>query len=275
MATVASCWRPSTKDGLSLRLPRTSAAPFASVPASPQNRRLQRLATHVIVAAARSAPAAAADEEASPPTRIAVIGLGWWSTTYHLPQLDANPVVSIAAVVDIEPGRREAVAQKYGATGYATVAEMVAAAEGAGSSVDGAVIGSAHVAHFENALECVQAGIPVLVEKPMTVSAQQARTLMDEATSRNVDVSVNNTANFNRNTDRAAALVVDGKIGEVRHVVCTMAGDLADLFGSKGDQSDLVTDLATGYRPLASTWSDPKRAGGCECPTESMQLYLI
>ena len=81
-----------------------------------------------------------------------------------------------------------------------------------------------------------------------------------------VTVAVNNTNNFNQTTDEAAALVASGKLGEVRHVVCTMAGDLADLFGStgmstasshrSGDRSEAT------YTPMASTWADPKRAGG-------------
>ena len=50
-------------------------------------------------------------------------------------------------------------------------------------------------------------------------------------------------------------------------MVCTMAGDLADLFGSTGMDTKSPhrggdKDDSGVYSPLASTWADPKRAGG-------------
>jgi predicted dehydrogenase len=47
-------------------------------------------------------------------------------------------------------------------------------------------------------------------------------------------------------------------IGEVRHVICQMASPTEDLFsglGLKGTEADL-------FQPMASTWSDPSKAGG-------------
>ena len=107
----------------------------------------------------------------------------------------------------------------------------------------------------------------VLVEKPMTTTAAEAAQLVDAAAAQGVTVSVNNTGNFNRQTDEAAALVASGALGEVRHVVCTMAGDLADLFGATGMAETSShrggdRDTEINYAPMASTWADPKRAGG-------------
>lgn len=96
------------------------------------------------------------------------------------------------------------------------------------------VIASAHVAHYANALACVRHGCPVLVEKPMTTTATEAAQLLSEAKAHGAEVSVNNTNNFNSHTDQAAELVASGVLGAVRHVVCLMAGDLRDLFGSSG-----------------------------------------
>lgn len=44
----------------------------------------------------------------------------------------------------------------------------------AGEQLDGAVVASPHVAHFDNALPLVAAGIRALVEKPMTAAAVRA-----------------------------------------------------------------------------------------------------
>ena len=220
---------------------------------------MNRLGHVVAHLAAKPAPAASA----RPTARIAVVGLGWWTTAHHLPDLQDNPAAEVVAAVEPLAERRNEVSAKYGFPTYATVEAMIAS----GIELDGVVIASAHVAHFENALACINAGWSVLVEKPMTTTASEAAKLLAAATHHSVAVSVNNTANFNQQTDEAAALVAQGALGEVRHVVCTMAGDLADLFGSSGMETTSPhrandRDPNINYAPMASTWADPKRAGG-------------
>jgi predicted dehydrogenase len=221
--------------------------------------RLGCVASHL---APPAQPTAAAS--ASRPTgRIAVVGLGWWTTAHHLPDLQDNPAADVVAAVEPLAERRQEVSAKYGFPTYDSVEAMVAS----GVAIDGVVIASAHVAHFENALACIKAGWSVLVEKPMTTTAAEAAQLLAAAHQHKVTISVNNTANFNAQTDEAAALVAAGTLGEVRHVVCTMAGDLADLFGSAGMETTSPhragdRDPTINYAPMASTWADPKRAGG-------------
>lgn len=198
-----------------------------------------------------------------PTAKIAVVGLGWWTTAHHLPDLQDNPAAQVVAAVEPLADRRDEVSVKYGFPTYESVDTMIAS----GIELDGVVIASAHVAHFENALACIEAGWSVLVEKPMTTTAAEAARLLAAAAKHKVTVSVNNTANFNQQTDEAAALVAKGTLGEVRHVVCTMAGDLADLFGSTGMETTSPhragdRDTSINYSPMASTWADPKRAGG-------------
>ena len=237
-------------------------------------RRLTRLGGH-LVGVSRSAASTAVKvgegeggRKGGPRTaataRIAVVGLGWWATAHHLPDLEKNPAAVFAAAVDPVAERREQVSQKYGVPTFDTVESM----EASGIKLDGVIVASAHVAHFANSLACVQAGWPVLVEKPMVVTAAEASRLLAAANTAGVEVSVNNTANFNAATDEAAELVSSGRLGEVKHVVCLMAGDLQDLFSGQTDlfatsphQSD-EPDGAINISPLASTWADPLRAGG-------------
>ena len=80
-----------------------------------------------------------------------------------------------------------------------------------------------------------------------------------------------------RNPNGVGRKLADIQTHEPGYAGKTTSGSRLDreVWATYGGHPHVVTDLATGYRPLASTWSDPKRAGGCECPTESMQLYLI
>ena len=194
---------------------------------------------------------------------MALVLSGWWTTAHHLPDLADNPAADVVACVEPMAERREEVAAKYSIAAFETVDAMVAS----GVALDGVVVASAHVAHFENAMACIAAGWHVLVEKPMTTTAAEAQQLVSAAAAKGVTVSVNNTGNFDRTTDEAAALVKSGALGEVKHVVCTMAGDLADLFGSSGMDTSSPhrggdRDAEISYAPKASTWADPKRAGG-------------
>jgi predicted dehydrogenase len=49
-----------------------------------------------------------------------------------------------------------------------------------------------------------------------------------------------------------------GEIGDVRHVVCQMASALHDLLGGQ----PMSETQGQRFRPPASTWADPDRAGG-------------
>jgi predicted dehydrogenase len=64
--------------------------------------------------------------------------------------------------------------------------------------------------------------------------------------------------NFRGYTDKATEIVAKGRIGEVRHIVCQMASALADLFAGE----PMIETRDHLFRPPASTWADPRQAGG-------------
>ena len=104
----------------------------------PAKARLQRVAAHLAPTAAEGPRSRA---------RIAVVGLGWWTTAHHMPDLDDNPAAEVVAAVEIVAERRDEVGAKYGIQTFETVDDMVAA----GIELDGVVIASPHVLHFSKA----------------------------------------------------------------------------------------------------------------------------
>ena len=64
--------------------------------------------------------------------------------------------------------------------------------------------------------------------------------------------------NFKGWTDEARALVANGEIGRIEHVVLQMASALEDLFAGQ----PMKETEGHMFRPPASTWADPARAGG-------------
>ncbi len=126
------------------------------------------------------------------------------------------------------------------------------------SKPDGVIVSSPHVAHFEHAKAAIEAGAHVLVEKPMTVNAQHARKLETMAMEKGVQLVVPHGWNFTHYMTAAADWFADGQIGELRHFTLQMGSALMDLFAGQPMQETAEHT----FRPPASTWADPKRAGG-------------
>jgi predicted dehydrogenase len=186
--------------------------------------------------------------------RIGLIGAGWWAVANHLPLLKANPDCQVVAVNRL--GRDE-LAKVQGAfdvpqafEDYRTMLDEV--------KLDGVVVASPHVLHHEHASAALARGCHVLIEKPMTTTAADARDLVAQAQAMGRQIVVAYGWNFADWCERAHALVVEGAIGRVEHVVVQMASALEDLFAG---QPMLETE-GQMFRPPPSTWADPERAGG-------------
>src|SRR5436190_9944313 len=97
---------------------------------------------------------------------IAVVGTGWWATTAHLPALVAHPRVGKILLVDTNPAASRKAAEKYNIPAsqiFTTVAE----AKAAHPDLQGAIIAVTHHAHFQVAMDSLEQGLHLLIEKPM------------------------------------------------------------------------------------------------------------
>lgn len=123
--------------------------------------------------------AAAASPAATKPARIGVIGTGWWATSRMMPDLVSIPGCELWAVVEPDSARRAEVAARFGIEhAFPDVSSLLGSA--AASELDGCAVFSPHVEHFDNAMAVLNAGLPVLVEKPLTVTTAE-RNAADDA----------------------------------------------------------------------------------------------
>eukprot|EP00746_Dinoflagellata_sp_MGD_P040119 gnl/MRDRNA2_/MRDRNA2_19681_c0_seq1.p1 gnl/MRDRNA2_/MRDRNA2_19681_c0~~gnl/MRDRNA2_/MRDRNA2_19681_c0_seq1.p1 ORF type:complete len:340 (+),score=69.06 gnl/MRDRNA2_/MRDRNA2_19681_c0_seq1:57-1076(+) len=92
------------------------------------------------------------------------------------------------------------------------------------NSVDGIIIASSHASHFPIAVEALNKGWHILMEKPMTADVNEAHSLVAELNRIGGDKTfmVNNSANFREQAIRAHKLVQNGEVGKVEHVGCYM-----------------------------------------------------
>ena len=186
--------------------------------------------------------------------RIGIIGAGWWAALNHLPLLKANPDCEVVAVNRLGRDDLLAVQRAFDVPhAFEDWREMLDTVE-----LDGVVVASPHVLHHEHASAALAKGCHVLVEKPMTTTAADARDLVRRAEVAGRQIVVAYGWNFKDWADAARDLVGAGRIGRVEHVVLQMASALEDLFAGE----PMRETEGHMFRPPPSTWADPARAGG-------------
>jgi predicted dehydrogenase len=186
--------------------------------------------------------------------RIGIIGAGWWAAFNHIPVVQAHPEAVVAAVNRLGSGElqtlRDTFAIPYGSE---DAAKMLAEVE-----LDGVIVASPHTHHAEHALLALAAGCHVLVEKPAATRAEDARRMQGEAARRGLGFMVPHAWNYKGFAEIARGWVQQGRIGDIRHIVCQMASPLTDLFAGQ----PMLETTEHLFRPPPSTWATPGAAGG-------------
>ena len=162
--------------------------------------------------------------------RGAVVGVGSMGRN-HARVLNAFPSVELVAVVDADRERREAAAAAFGGRPLASVAEAIA------EGLDFAVVSTPNRLHAPVGLELLEAGVHVLVEKPIAPTVEESRQLIETAAARGRKLMVGHVERFNP----AVKAAVAASVGEdIVSVAVTRVGPFPPRMGEVG----VVIDLA-------------------------------
>lgn len=112
--------------------------------------------------------------------KVAVVGAGIYGT-HHVDVYKQNPFVDLVAVCDFNPDIRKKVKEKYAITTYSTVKEMLADEE-----LNAVSIATPDHLHVEPAVECINHGLDVLIEKPLATTVKDCQIILDAAEKNNV-----------------------------------------------------------------------------------------
>ncbi|MDO5627608.1 MAG: Gfo/Idh/MocA family oxidoreductase [Mobilicoccus sp.] len=116
----------------------------------------------------------------------------------------------VVAVSDIASDNVATVSEKYGVTGFASSAELIASPE-----VDAVMICSFGPAHEEDVIACIEAGKPVFCEKPLTPDADGSLRVMEaEQKGGRKLVTVGFMRRFDASYREMKALLDAGEVGE-------------------------------------------------------------
>ena len=146
--------------------------------------------------------------------RIAVAGAGLIGVR-HIEEVDASAATELAAVVDPGAAGTE-LAEKYGVALYPSLAELFAE-----DRPDGVILATPNQLHVEGGLECVAAGVPVIVEKPIGDTVEGATRLVEAGERAGVPVLTGHHRNYSPVMAKAAEVVASGALGPIVAVVGT------------------------------------------------------
>jgi predicted dehydrogenase len=185
--------------------------------------------------------------------RLGVIGAGSWTLAAHLPALAASGDVEFAGVCRHGEDALARVKERFGFRVASQDYQDVLAA-----GADIAVIASPTSHHYEHAMAALEAGAHVLCEKPFTLTAAQAWSLVDAAERAGRHLLVSFGWNFAPMIARARDALGTEGIGTVEHMTVTMSSQTRELLADSGAYPDASEDSL----PEQATWTDPEKSGG-------------
>ena len=155
--------------------------------------------------------------------------------------LRSNPEASLAS------------AEEWGIRGFGDAQAMVDAWQAGDLELDYVTIATPNHAHFAPARACLEAGLPVLCEKPMTLSVEESEELVSLVEKKDLPFVLAHTYTGHPMMMLAREMVQDGSIGEIRKIESWYTqGWLAEALEATGQQQ-------------ASWRTDPKRTGISNC----------
>ncbi|MCO6409018.1 MULTISPECIES: Gfo/Idh/MocA family protein [Hoeflea] len=140
------------------------------------------------------------------PVRIAVAGAGLIGRR-HIAAIAATPGVELHSIIDPSDAGRDQ-ADRIGASWHGSLSGALER-----DRPDGIVLATPNQVHVENALECVAAGVPALIEKPLATDLEAGHDLVVAGENAGVALLVGHHRRHNPLIAAARKQISDGLLG--------------------------------------------------------------
>ncbi len=121
--------------------------------------------------------------------RIGVVGVGHLGK-WHVQQLQLISDAELVGFFDSDRQKSEAVQQEYNITSFPSYTELL-------RQVDAVSIVTPTTTHFNDAMQAVEAGKHIFIEKPITETVDQGQKLVDAAANSGIKIQVGHIERFN------------------------------------------------------------------------------
>ena len=147
-----------------------------------------------------------------PDLRTALIGYGLAGRVFHAPLVAATNGLTLAAVVTSNPERQAQVATDHpGARLLSSTAELWERAE----DYDLVVVATSNAVHAALASEAIARGLPVVVDKPIAVTAAEGAALLERAKQAGVLLTAFQNRRWDSDHLTLVRLIAEGRLGTV------------------------------------------------------------
>ncbi|MEU0859573.1 Gfo/Idh/MocA family oxidoreductase [Streptomyces griseofuscus] len=190
----------------------------------------------------------------STPLRVGLVGYGLAGSVFHAPLITATEGLVLDTVVTSNPERQQQARDAFPDVTLAATPEELFARAG---ELDLLVIASPNKTHVPLATAALEAGLPVVVDKPVAGTAAEARALAALAEDRGLLLSVFQNRRWDNDFLTLRALLEDGALGDVRRFESRFerwrprpkggwreSGDPAEIGGLLYDLGSHVVDQA-------------------------------
>lgn len=144
---------------------------------------------------------------------IAIIGCGYWGINY-VRVFEELPETYVAVICDQRGERLAEVSKRFPHIGLTTQLKEALR----DPSVDAVVVCTGAHGHYDVVLQALEAGKPVLVEKPMTTSVADGLELVDSAERRNLTLMVGHTFLYNAAVLKLKQLIDAETMGQLYYL---------------------------------------------------------
>ena len=158
--------------------------------------------------------------------RAAVVGVGYLGR-FHAEKYAAHSMAELVAVADVDPDRARTVAAALGVEAVSDHRALL-------GRIDCASVAVPTQLHHAVAGDLLEAGVDVLVEKPLTTTVDEGKALLEIAVRRGRVLQVGHLERFN-----PAIRALEGVIREPRFIECHRHAP----FSERGTDVDVVLDL--------------------------------
>ncbi|MFF3907289.1 Gfo/Idh/MocA family oxidoreductase [Streptomyces sp. NPDC001848] len=208
------------------------------------------------------------------PLRVGLVGYGLAGSVFHAPLIAATEGLVLDTVVTSNPERQQQVRTEFPDVRLAATADELWPRAG---ELDLIVVASPNKTHVPIATAALEAGLPVVVDKPVAGTAAEARGLATLAEERGLLLSVFQNRRWDNDFLTLRKLLAEGELGDVWRFESRFerwrpkpkggwreSGDPAEIGGLLYDLGSHVVDQALVlFGPVTSVYaeSDVRRPG--------------
>ena len=166
--------------------------------------------------------------------KVGVIGAGLYGIN-HLEAFRQREKytgdVKLAGFAEIDPKTRSDIEARFGVKGYPDHSSLIR-----GAGLDAVTVVTPDHLHYRVVMDCLEAGLPVLVEKPLATNVEEAKRMAETAAGKNLLLQVDFHKRFDPYHIDLKLRIEEGELGTVQYGYCWMEDVLrvgTDMIGKK------------------------------------------